>query len=70
MHKNPPTFFQSLCDEHIRPVELAQEILIIDIVNVNITVLVLFPVLEVFKVISQHRDNMCNASLLQRPSPA
>lgn len=56
---------QSLLDKPPTILKLPKQILILDIVNFNVQVLILLPVLEVLKVIFQDRDYVRDSCVLK-----
>ena len=49
--------------------KLSQKVLILNIINLYAEVLVFLPILKVFEVILEYRDNMSDAFVLKRRFP-
>lgn len=65
MNQNAAPTLQPFLNKFARPGKFAQEIFILDIVDLHTTVLVLVPVFEILKVIAQNRNYVRNVCGLQ-----
>lgn len=57
---------QSLLDPAARSLKLAEQVLVIYIIDLNAKMCVLFPVFKVFEIILEDRDDVRDASASQR----
>jgi len=70
MHQNTTflpilSIFQAIFNKLPSRLEFPKQVFIIDIINLNTQMLILFPVFKILEVIFQYRDDVCDARILQ-----